>query len=110
MLTPQGEQEGAERIMQSRRPWKRRRFWKRSLEEPSGVGGAECWDSRQGNKGDLTESRVHSSRKVWYKHVMAKSGPELREKSEGDTVPPMVRTTQPHRREGPLLQPLSSGE
>lgn len=93
MLTPQGEQEGAERFKRLRRPRKRRRLWKRSLEEPSGVGGTECWDSHQGNKGDLTGSRVHSPQKAWYKHVVAKSKPVPREKSEGDIVLVMVRTT-----------------
>ena len=49
-------------------------------------------------------SRDHSPRKAWYKPVGAKSKPAPREKSEGATLPSMVRTTEPHRREGPLLQ------
>ena len=38
-------------------------------------------------------SWVHSPRKAWYKHVVAKSEPVLREKSEGDILLLMVRTT-----------------
>ena len=35
-----------------------------SPEELSGVGGAECWDSQQSNKGDLSRSWVHHLRKA----------------------------------------------
>lgn len=75
-----------------------------SLEEPSGVGGAERGDSHRGNKGDLTGSGVRSPRKAWYKPVGVKARPQPREKSEGDIVLARVRTTEPHRREGPLRQ------
>jgi hypothetical protein len=57
----------------------------RSPEEPSGVRGAEYGESHQG-KGDLTGSRVHSPRKAWHRHVIAKSRLVPREKSEGDRV------------------------
>ena len=66
-----------------------------SPEGLSGVGGAECWDSHQGNKGELSRSRVHRPRKGRYKRVDVKSEPVLREKSEGEVVPLRVRTTQP---------------
>src|SRR3989442_1446631 len=47
--------------------------------------------------------------KAWHKHVAAKSRPGPREKSEGDIVLVMMRTTEPHRREGPLLQRCRAG-
>src|SRR5437870_9063451 len=103
MLGPARGARGSQAFHLSRRPEKRRRVWRRSLEEPSGVRGAECGESHQGNKGDLTRSRVHIPRKAWHKHVAVKSRPEPREKSEGDTVLVRMRTTEPHRREGPLL-------
>ena len=88
----------------TRRPWKRRRLWMCSLEEPSGVWGAECWDSHRWNRGGLTGSRHTARGQAWYKPVGAKSTPVLREKSEGDIVLVTARTTQPCPREGPLLQ------
>ena len=104
MLGPARGPRGSPAFHLTRRPRKRRRLWTRSLEEPSGVRGAECGESHPGNKGDLMRSRVHIPRKAWHKHVDAKSRPGPREKSEGDTVLVMMRTTEPHRREGPLLQ------
>src|SRR3970040_1839723 len=109
MLSPARGPRGSLAFHSSRRPWKRRRLWTRSLEEPSGVRGAECGDSHQGNKVDLTGSRVHTPRKAWHKHVAAKTKPVPREKSEGDILLWMVRTTEPHRREGPLLQRCRAG-
>ena len=53
--------------MQRRRPWKRSRVWTCNLEEPSGVGGAECCDSRRWNKGGLRRSEAHILRHLWYK-------------------------------------------
>lgn len=67
----------------------------RSPEGLSGVRGAECWDSHQGNKGGLPRSRVHSPWKAWYKRVNVKSGPVPWEESEGEVVPLRERTTQP---------------
>src|SRR3989304_10005296 len=109
MLGPARGPRGSPAFHLTRRPRKRRRLWTHSLEEPSGVRGAECGESHQGNKGDLTGSRVHTPRKAWHKHVAAKARPVPREKSEGDIVPLMVRTTEPHRREGPLLQRCRAG-
>src|SRR3970282_1440373 len=109
MLGPARGPRGSPAFHLTRRPRKRRRLWTRSLEEPSGVRGAECGDSNQVNKGDLTGLRVHSPRKAWHKHVVAKSRPVPREKSEGDILPLMVRTTEPHRREGLLLQRCRAG-
>ena len=109
MLGPARGARGSRAFHLTRRPRKRRRLWTCSLEEPSGVRGAECGESHQGNKGDLTWSRVHASRKAWHKHVVAKSRPVPREKSEGDILLSMVRTTEPRRREGPLLQRCRAG-
>jgi len=109
MLGPARGPRGSRAFHASRRPRKRRRLWTRSLDEPSGVRGAECGESHQGNKGDLTGSRVHTPRKAWHKHVAAKSRPVPREKSEEDILPVMMRTTEPHRREGPLLQRCRAG-
>jgi hypothetical protein len=109
MLGPVRGPRGSRAFHLTRRPWKRRRLWARSLEEPSGVRGAECGESHQGNKGDLTRSRVHTPRKAWHKQVTAKSRLVRREKSERDIVLGMMRTTEPHRREGPLLQRCPAG-
>lgn len=81
----------------------------RGLEEPSGVWGTECWESHQGNKGDLTMSRGHSSRKTRYKHVNAKSEPALREKSEGEIVPVKAWTTEPARGKLPCFSYVERG-
>lgn len=94
----------------SRRPWKGRRIWKSSPEGLLGVGGAECWDSHQSNKGDLTGSGVHSPRKAWYKHVDAKSEPEPCEKSEGQVVPVKAWTTEPARGKLPCVNWVERGE
>ena len=93
-----------------RRPRKRRRFWRCSLEELPGVWGTECRESWQRNKGGLTRSKAHILRDSWYKHVNAKSGGTPREKSEGVTVLAIIETTQLDGREGPLLQPSQSWE
>ena len=45
--------------------------------------GSGMWESHQGNKGDLTGSRVHTPWKAWHKSVAAQSRPVPREKSEG---------------------------
>jgi len=55
----------------------------RSLEELLGVGGAGCWESCQGNRGDLMRSWGHNLRKPRYKPGEVKSGTMPREKSEG---------------------------
>src|SRR4030067_2081292 len=88
-----------------RRPWKRRRFWRGSLEELPGVWGTEWRESWQRNKGGLTRSKAHILRDSRYKHVNAKSGGTPREKSEGVVLPVIIETTQLDGREGPLLQP-----
>src|SRR3990172_11106418 len=93
-----------------RRPRKRRRFWRCSLEELPGVWGTECRESWQRNKGGLTRSKAHILRDSWYKHVNAKSGGTPREKSEGVTVLVIIETTQLDGREGPLLQPSQGWE
>ena len=108
MLAPQGEPESAERFI-DREGQGRGEESGSSPEGLSGVGGAECWDSHQSNKGDLSGSWVYSLRKARYKQVYAKSGPVPWEKSEGEIVPLMRRTTQPFRREAPLLQPRRAG-
>src|SRR5437879_3202096 len=83
MLGPARGPRGSPVFHLTRRPRKRRRPWTRSLEEPSGVRGAECGESHHGNKGDLTGSRIHIPRKAWHKHVAAKSRPVPCEMSEG---------------------------
>src|SRR3990172_2351963 len=108
MLARKGPRE-SRASQRKRRPRKRRRFWRGSLEELPGVWGTECRESWQRNKGGLTRSKAHILRDSRYKHVNAKSGGMPREKSEGEIVPSMVRTTEPHRREEPLLQPCLAG-
>src|SRR4030065_1778337 len=93
-----------------RRPRKRRRFWRCSLDELPGVLGSECRESWQCNKGDLTWSKAHIPRDSRYKHVNAKSGGTPREKSEGVTVLVIIETPQLDGREGPLLQPSQGWE
>src|SRR3990172_6807036 len=108
MLARKGPRE-SRASQQKRRPRKRRRFWRCSLEELPGVWGTECRESWQRNKGGLTRSKAHILRDSRYKHVNAKSGGTPREKSEGEIVPLMVRTTEPRWREEPLLQPCLAG-
>ena len=107
-VNPKGTRE-SRASQQKRRPRKRRRFWRCRLEELPGVWGTECRESWQRNKGDLPWSKAHILRDSRYKHVNAKSGGTPREKSEGEIVPSMARTTEPRRREAPLLQPCPAG-
>ena len=55
-------------------------------------------------------SRVHSPRKAGHKHVVAKSRPVPREKSEGDIRPLMVRTTEPIGGKVPCFNGVERGE
>ena len=57
-VNPLGGARESREVGALRRPWKRRRIWKRSLEELPGVWRVECRDSRQGNRRDLVGSRI----------------------------------------------------
>lgn len=76
-----------------------------SREEPSGVGGAGCCDSRRWNRGGLLWSVAHIHRDRWYKPGEVKSKGMPEEKSEEAILLMISKTTQLAEREGPLLQP-----
>jgi hypothetical protein len=91
--------ERAEPIIMGRRPRKRHVNLKVSLEELSGIGGAECCDSQRRNRRDLTGSKAHTLRNFGYKHV-AKSRKTLREKSDEPIVPVTAGVRQASRGKG----------
>jgi hypothetical protein len=70
----------------------------------SGRGNRQREGEPSGQEGRSHGVAVHTPRMAWHKPVTAKSGLAPCEKSEGDIVLTTMRTTKPHRREGPLLQ------
>ena len=95
MLAPKGEQEGAERLKRSRRPWKEAKTLEvqppRTLRRKgSGMFQTAVRATREVSQGH--ESTARGRRGI--STLDAKSAkPAPREKSEGEIVPMKVRTT-----------------
>jgi|SRR5579862_371317 len=73
------------------------------VERELGVKGSGRMESPEWNSRDLYSSWFNPPRNQRYKAVRRNPKEREIEKSEEAVVSTMMRTTQPHRREGPLL-------